>query len=42
MTSQDIIDRVAVVLVRRMLSFSEQIKRKHYTNESHASMHSDN
>ena len=36
MTRQDIVDRVALGLVRRMLSLSGQIRGKHYTNEPHA------
>ena len=36
MTRQDIIDRVALGLVRRMLSLSGQIRGKHYTDDPHA------
>lgn len=36
MTRQDFIDRVALGLVRRMLSLSGQIRGKHYTDDPHA------
>ena len=35
MSRQALIDKVALALVRRMLSLSGQIKGKHYTDEPH-------